>query len=134
MIATNTDNQALKLKEKIKKFFIAVVSLRIEGICPVRNVLAVSLEKWSLFCIYNLGFNDVMRFNERKQRIPDVSSRMLSITLKRLEEQGIVERKAYAEVPPRVEYQLSTFGQEYAEKLIDLSSWFMDRHPTMKRS
>ncbi len=131
-MTTNIDHQHFMLKEKIKKFFISALALRSDGICPVRNVLAVSLEKWSLFCIYNLGFNNVMRFNELKHRIPDVSSRMLSITLKRLEDQGIVERTAYAEVPPRVEYRLSPFGQEYAEKLIDLSSWFLDRHPSLK--
>ena len=128
MKRTIVDNQALALKEKIKIFFSRTMRSNKDEICPIKDMLAMSLDKWSLFILYNLGYNQIMRFNELKLRIDGISSRMLSLTLKRLEKNGIVERHVYAEVPPKVEYQLTSFGRGFSDKLIDMSQWYVDHY------
>lgn len=77
-----------------------------------RSVDALSplLQKWSIEICFLLRMKDTLRFNELKDSLPGIGSRTLSQRLKELESQGIVERKAYAEVPVRVEYKLSPKG------------------------
>lgn len=75
--------------------------------CPIRNILARISDKWSLLVLYTLNQESVMRFNTLQKNIPDISQKMLTVTLKTLEEDGFVNRKVYAEVPPRVEYSLT---------------------------
>ena len=77
-----------------------------------RSVDALSplLQKWSIEICFLLRMKDTLRFNELKDALPGIGSRTLSQRLKELEAQGIVERKAYAEVPVRVEYRLSPKG------------------------
>lgn len=128
MERTIADNQEVILKEKIKIFFSKTLKYDAQDFCPIRDVLANSLDKWSLFVLYNLGYNQVMRFNEMKKRIEGISSRMLSTTLKRLEANGMITRIAYAEVPPRVEYRLTDFGKDFADRIIDLSQWYLDNY------
>lgn len=125
---TLVDNQAFTLKNKIKLFFTKTIKWGETEHCPVKDMLAGSLDKWSLFILYNLGYHEVMRFNQLKHRIDGISSRMLSHTLKRLETNGLVSRKVYPEVPPRVEYRLTDFGVGFSEKLIDLSQWYLEHH------
>ena len=125
---TLVDNQAFTLKNKIKLFFTKTVKSVPSDHCPIKGMLAGSLDKWSLFILYNLGYHEVMRFNELKHRIDGVSSRMLSLMLKKLESNGLVARKVYPEVPPRVEYRLTTFGVGFSDKLIDLSQWYLQNH------
>jgi len=125
---TIIDNQELALKEKIKVFFTRTIRKTKTDICPVKDMLAGSLDKWSLFVLYNLGYHQVMRFNQLKHRIEGISSRMLSLTLKKLEKNGLVAREVYAEVPPRVEYQLTEFGRGFSERVIDLSQWYLENY------
>ncbi len=125
---TLVDNQGLTLKNKIKLFFTKTMKEVPSEKCAVKDMLAGNLDKWSLFILYNLGYHRVMRFNELKGRIEGVSSRMLSLTLKRLESNGLVNRKVYAQVPPKVEYQLTEFGIGFSDKLIDLSQWYVENH------
>ncbi len=75
--------------------------------CPIRNVLARMSDKWSLLVIYTLTGTDKMRFGDLKRAIPDISQKMLTVTLRTLEEDGFVTRTIYPEVPPRVEYALT---------------------------
>ena len=126
MEVTIADNQEVKYKEKIKRFYDYVKVCDGKQMCPVRDVFAPSVDKWSLFVIYNLAYNSDTRFNKLKKYIPNISSRMLSLTLKRLEESKIVSRKVFAEVPPRVEYKLTEFGYKFSKKLIDLNLWVME--------
>jgi len=128
MKVTNTDNQELRVKNKVENFFTkAMVNRKKKGFCITKDVMAVLLDKWSLFVIYNLGYYKVLRFNELKTNIRGISSRMLSVTLKKLESNGVVERKVFAEVPPRVEYTLTDFGLELVEKTVDLNDWFLNK-------
>ena len=77
--------------------------------CPIRNVLSRICDKWSLLVIYTLNAHNAepIRFNALRKLIPDISQKMLTSTLKTLEADGYVNRKVYAEVPPRVEYSLT---------------------------
>ncbi|MFK7932240.1 MAG: winged helix-turn-helix transcriptional regulator [Saprospiraceae bacterium] len=132
-MVTNADNQDDSRKEKVKVFFKKTIDFTVQqGFCPIRELLASALDKWSLLVIYFLSYQGVLRFNELKKYIPDVSSRMLSVTLKKLEKNQIVERKVFAEVPPRVEYRLTDFGATFSEKLIHMSDWVVDNFDTGK--
>lgn len=77
--------------------------------CPIRNVLARISGKWSLLILYALHHDagSPLRFNALRHRIPDISQKVLTSTLRTLEADGLVSRQVYAEVPPRVEYQLT---------------------------
>ena len=82
-------------------------------------------DKWSLFVIYNLAYYDVLRFTAIKNNIRGISSRMLSVTLKKLENRQVIERTVFAEAPPTVEYKLTEFGKQLAEKTIDINSCYL---------
>ena len=92
-------------------------------ICPVRNVIARFGNKWALLVILILSENKVLRFSELKKMIPDVSSRMLSSTLRTLEDDGLVSRKVYPEVPPKVEYSLTETGLSLVPFIVQLTEW-----------
>lgn len=92
-------------------------------ICPVRNVIARFGNKWALLVILILSENKVLHFSELKKMIPDVSSRMLSSTLRTLEADGLVSRKVYPEVPPKVEYSLTETGLSLVPFIVQLTEW-----------
>lgn len=92
-------------------------------ICPVRNVISRFGNKWSLLVILILSENKVLRFSELCHMIPDVSSRVLSSTLKTLEADGLVSRKSYPVVPPKVEYKLTDTGLSLVPFIIQLTEW-----------
>ena len=78
--------------------------------CPIRNVLGRFADKWSLLILCNLQAKEKLRYTELRNSIPDISQKMLTTTLKQLEKDHLVKRKAYAEIPPRVEYSLTDLG------------------------
>ncbi len=92
-------------------------------ICPVRNVVARFGNKWALLVILVLSENEPVRYNELGRKIPDISSRILSNTLRTLEADGLVIRKYYQEVPPRVEYSLSETGHSLVPIILQLTEW-----------
>lgn len=79
--------------------------------CPIRNVLNRISDKWSLLILRSLEKKGVLRYKELLASIPDISQKMLSCTLRRLEEDHLISRKVYAEIPPRVEYTLTEMGK-----------------------
>lgn len=90
--------------------------------CPIRNVLGRFADKWSLLILCNLQSHDKLRYTELKKCIPDISQKMLTTTLKQLEQEHLLKRKAYAEIPPRVEYSLTDLGlslMPIIEKMIE---------------
>ena len=95
--------------------------------CPVRNVLARVTGKWPILVMLSLaGKSSPMRFKELTVAIPDISQRMLTITLRDLEADGMVTRRVYAEVPPRVEYTLTPRGQSFIPLLNEIVNWGVD--------
>jgi DNA-binding HxlR family transcriptional regulator len=128
MIAGNqTDtiakNQHLIVQKKLKKLFGHIDPTNPPEICPIRDILSPSSDKWSILIFIHLGLFSVLRFNELKKYIRGISAKILSDRLKYLEQDGYIKREMYAEVPVRVEYELTDFGCEYLEKLIVLIDW-----------
>lgn len=85
--------------------------------CPLTAALAVLGGRWNLIVLYWL-VEGTQRFSDLQRRIPDVTHKVLTSTLRQLESAGLVERRVYPEVPPRVEYSLSDHGRS-AEPVID---------------
>ena len=127
MEVNNTDSQEIVVKKKIEDFFIkSMKHRRKSGVCLVKDGMAVLTDKWSLFVLYNLGYFKKLRFSDLKDNISGISSRMLSVTLKKLELHGLIFRRAYAEVPPRVEYTLTPIGLGMVEKAIEFNLWLLE--------
>ncbi len=95
----------------------------VANLCPVKDILARVSDKWSIHTILLLGKQNTLRFTEVKTGIKDISQRMLAVTLRSLEEDGIVQRTSYATIPPRVNYQLTTLGKTLLPQLINLCLW-----------
>ena len=91
--------------------------------CPIRNVLARIGDKWSLLVIVTLSGARTMRFGALQRAIPDISQKMLSVTLRTLEEDGYLTRQVYPEVPPRVEYSLTEKGVSVVPILQSICRW-----------
>ncbi len=95
--------------------------------CPIRNILARVSDKWSLVVLYTLSIADgPIRFNALQRENPDISQKVLTSTLRSLVEDGLVERKVYAEVPPRVEYSLTSRGESLLPHMNSLIGWAKD--------
>lgn len=92
--------------------------------CPIRHVLARISDKWSLLVLFTLHNHNIsMRFNALSHSIPDISQKMLTKTLRTLENDGFVIRKVYAEVPPRVEYSLTERALSLIPHITALIDW-----------
>lgn len=96
--------------------------------CPIRNVLARICDKWSMLVIFMLEKHQAepLRFNALRKLIPDISQKMLTSTLRTLEEDGLILRQVYAEVPPRVEYSLTPRAQSLIPIVDNLVDWAAD--------
>ena len=90
--------------------------------CAVEATLALIDGKWKGVILHHLG-EGTMRFNEIRRRLPNVTQRMLTNQLRELEADGLVTRRVYAEVPPRVEYSLSERGRSLAPVIRALKEW-----------
>ena len=91
--------------------------------CPIRNILARISDKWSILILFTLNQSELMRFNALQKNIPDISQKMLTVTLRTLEEDGFVKRQVYAEVPPRVEYSLTDRATSLLPHINSLIMW-----------
>ncbi len=93
------------------------------NVCPVTDILSRFGDKWSMHTILLLGKKQKMRFNELKTGIKGISQRMLTVTLRSLEEDGLVLRTSHAEIPPRVDYELTDLGEGLLQQLIQMGNW-----------
>ena len=93
--------------------------------CPARKVLTLLAEKWSLLVIQALS-EGTKRTGELRRRIGGISEKMLIQTLKRLEAAGLVARKSYPQVPPKVEYTLTKLGRSLSPLVKALDHWVED--------
>ena len=93
--------------------------------CPIRQVVSRFGDKWSLLVLFLLNRSEsgVLRFNEMRRFMTDCSQKMLSQTLKNLEQSHLVHREVFPEVPPRVEYSLTETGRSLMPVLTALIDW-----------
>lgn len=96
--------------------------------CPIRNILSKLCDKWSLLVIYTLNKTgkSAIRFKELQRDIPDISQKMLTVTLRTLEDDGYVTRTVYPEVPPRVEYALTPRTYSLLPHINALIEWAIE--------
>lgn len=131
---TNVDNQSVVDKKKMEVIFSNIDLENPPSICPIRDVLANVLDKWSILIILMLGYYGILRFADLKKKIKGISPKMLSISLKHLERDGFIMRTAFAEVPIRVEYTLTEQGKSFCNKILELSEWISFYFPTIINS
>lgn len=96
--------------------------------CAPNSVLARMGDKWAILVISLLSLSPgkPLRFGALRRGIPDISQRMLTLTLRNLERDGLVLRRFYPEVPPRVEYALTERGMSMLEPLAGFTEWIRD--------
>ena len=112
-----------------------VTATRISGPCQawpeestfIREVLDRIGDKWTVLIISTLG-GGLLRYSELHASIPGISQRMLTQTLKNLERDGLITRTAYAEVPPRVEYELTDLGRSLMNAVMAMAGWAATHH------
>jgi len=91
--------------------------------CHARELLDRVGDKWSVYVLHVLSSAGTVRFNELRSRVDGISQRMLTVTLRGLERDGLVVRTAFAEVPPRVEYSLAPLGATLSALVCGLVEW-----------
>jgi DNA-binding HxlR family transcriptional regulator len=94
----------------------------LSDVCPTRKVLDLIADKWTVLVIYLLA-SGTKRYGELQRSIHGISQKMLTQTLRQLEEDGLVKRTVYPEVPPRTEYELTPLGATLREPLTSLCTW-----------
>ncbi len=99
----------------------------------IREVLDRIGDKWTILVISTLG-NGPLRYSDLLASIPGVSQRMLTVTLKALERDWLVTRTAFPEVPPRVEYELTTLGRSLLDAVLSMASWAVAHHDKVAAS
>lgn len=90
--------------------------------CPVRDVIDKIGDKWSILILLHLG-EGALRFTALRRAIPDISQRVLTASLRRLEREGLVWRRVAPVIPPQVSYGLTDLGQSLIGRLTDLAAW-----------
>ena len=98
--------------------------------CGIRNLLDRVGDKWSLMIIDMLG-EGTLRYSELDHKIGSISQKMLTVTLKSLETDGLVDRKVYPQIPPRVEYSLTELGGTLLPSITMLKKWAADSQPAI---
>lgn len=129
IMETVTENQEVSMAKKLEKMFGHLDYKNPPELCPVRDVMSVASDQWSILILLWLGYFPVLRFNKLKKYVYGISSKVLSQRLKMLEADGYILRKVYAEVPIRVEYSLTDFGKNYVKRLLTLAEWMQENSP-----
>lgn len=107
-------------------------TLHVTGNClPATELFKLIGDKWTMIVVMTLR-EGPMRFSEMRRAIPEVSQRMLTLTLRTLERDGLLSRKVTASVPPRVDYQLSALGREFCERLMPIGMWAFENRPAIE--
>jgi DNA-binding HxlR family transcriptional regulator len=101
--------------------------------CPVRNVIDRIGDKWSMLVLLLLE-DDVLRFSEVHKYIGTISQKMLAVTLKSLEADGLVKRTVYPQIPPKVEYELTSRGKSLLPHIYGLVEWAQNNMGDIKAS
>jgi DNA-binding HxlR family transcriptional regulator len=105
---------------------VAVESKLIDT-CPIQGVVDIVSKKWSLLVVAVLGNTEKMRYGDIMKELKGISPKTLADTLKQLRVSKVVEREAYNEIPPRVEYSLTEDGERLRAAILPLIRWAVDR-------
>lgn len=97
----------------------------VEGICPMPDIAQLIGGKWKLIILQILIFQGMKRFNELRRQIKGITQTMLTNQLRALERDGLVHRKVYAEVPPRVEYTATQRAHDLEEMFQAMHAWWL---------
>lgn len=92
-------------------------------VCPLDEIMNIISKKWALLIINTIGNDQKVRYNKIMQQLKTINSKTLSDRLKELEKYGLIERKAYMEIPPRVEYSLTKKGRTLRKAILPLMEW-----------
>lgn len=109
----------LQIQDNLKKYTNI-------NVCPVRNVISRFSGKWSILILCILAENEKTRFNQIGRAIPDISPKVLTSNLKVLEEDNLIKRELFPEIPPRVEYSLTDKGRSLMPHINGLISWTLE--------
>jgi DNA-binding HxlR family transcriptional regulator len=115
----------MKVSFDVSRVFPGATDGVLDANCPTRTVLDHVTSKWGVLVLVALS-QGTYRWAELRRTVQGVSEKMLASTLRVLSEDGFVERTAYPEVPPRVEYALTDRGRELADRLLPLMDWIAD--------
>ncbi|MER6236006.1 helix-turn-helix domain-containing protein [Streptomyces clavifer] len=107
--------------------------IRGDGGRAIRAILDRICDKWTMLIVATLE-QGRMRFSHLQQHIPGISQRMLTLTLRNLERDGLVSRTVYAEVPPRVEYALTPQGESLIPPALALARWAIEHNGEIQTS
>jgi DNA-binding HxlR family transcriptional regulator len=99
----------------------------------VRETLTQLGDKWTLLVVLGLS-RGPMRFNALQRAVVGISHRMLTVTLRKLERDGLVDRALFPETPPRTEYTLTELGASFIEPVMAVANWAIGRHPEIERN
>ncbi|HEX9063245.1 MAG TPA: helix-turn-helix domain-containing protein [Clostridia bacterium] len=91
--------------------------------CPMEMTMDLIGGKWKVLILWHLSFDGTLRFNELKRFFPEVTQKMLTQQLRDLETSGLINRKVYPQVPPKVEYSLTDFGKTLTPVLLEMNKW-----------
>lgn len=111
---TKVDNQGDKAKENL---------IFDENNCPVTATMKVLGGKWKPILINAIYLTSPARFGELKRSVKGINQTMLTQQLRELEDDGVISRKIYAEIPPRVEYTLTEFGLTLSPIMLSMANW-----------
>jgi DNA-binding HxlR family transcriptional regulator len=96
--------------------------------CPLEGVIDVIGKKWALLIINAIGNYGSLRFNRLLEELNGISPKTLADTLKQLQNERLLKRESFAEIPPRVEYSLTQDGQGLREAVVPILKWAATRH------
>jgi len=100
----------------------------------VNEAIAIIRDKWTILVVGMLGRHGPLRYNELQRAVGGISQRMLTLTLKSLEENGLVTRTIFPTVPPRVDYELTAVGRTLIKPLRSLLDWSIENRDAMNEA
>jgi DNA-binding HxlR family transcriptional regulator len=115
----------MKTKTKVKPRTTRKPIPTAQGLCPMPNIAQLIGGKWKLIILQMLIFQGMKRFNELRRQIDGITQTMLTKQLRALENDGLVERKVYAEVPPRVEYTATDRALALKKMFLAMHDWWV---------
>ena len=96
--------------------------------CPLEGIIDVISKKWALLIINAIGNYGSLRFNKIMEELHGISPKTLADTLNQLQNEGLLKRESFAEIPPRVEYSLTEDGRGLREAVVPILRWAATRH------